>query len=97
MSPLSVAGAESWRYFWTARTVKPGHVENCLLLISFSSFCLGGLNAAWWRYLMSAAFDVMAYDLFQPKTDLFPTCALISVHFKTVRYFSQYIFSLFSY
>ena len=24
------------------------------------------------------------FDLFQPKTDLFPTCALIRVHFKTV-------------
>ena len=36
-------------------------------------------------------------DLFQPKTDLFSTHALISVHFKTVRYFFQSIFSLFSY
>ena len=36
-------------------------------------------------------------DLFQPKTDLFSTHALISVKFKTVRYFSQSIFSLFSY
>ena len=36
-------------------------------------------------------------DLFQPKTDLFSTRALIWVHFKTVRYFSQPIFSLFSY
>ena len=34
---------------------------------------------------------------FQPKTDLFPTRALIWVHFKTVRYFSQPIFILFSY
>ena len=37
------------------------------------------------------------FDLFQPKTDLFSTRALIWVHFKTVRYFSQPIFSLFSY
>ena len=37
------------------------------------------------------------YDLFQPKTDFFSTRTLISVHFKTVRYFSQSIFSLFSY
>ena len=36
-------------------------------------------------------------DLFQPKTALFSTRALISVHFKTVRYFSQPIFRLFSY
>ena len=36
-------------------------------------------------------------DLFQPKTDLFSTRALILVHFKTVRYFSQPIFILFSY
>ena len=37
------------------------------------------------------------HDSFQPKTDLFSTRSLISVHFKTVRYFSQSIFSLFSY
>ena len=36
-------------------------------------------------------------DLFQPKTDLFSTRALIRVHFKSVRYFSQPIFILFSY
>ena len=36
-------------------------------------------------------------DLFNPKTDLFSTRALISVHLKTVRYFYQPIFSLFSY
>ena len=36
-------------------------------------------------------------DLFQPKTSTFSTRALISVHLKTVRYFSQPIFSLFSY
>ena len=60
----SVAGAESGRYFWTARAVKPGHVENCLLLIAFGSVCFGGLNAAWWSYLMSAAFYVMEYALY---------------------------------
>ena len=36
-------------------------------------------------------------DLFQPKTPTISTRALISVHFKTVRYFSQPIFRLFSY
>ena len=36
-------------------------------------------------------------DLFQTKTDLFSTRALILVHFKTVHYFYQPIFSLFSY
>ena len=36
-------------------------------------------------------------DLFHPKTELFSTRALIWVHFKTVHYFSQLIFSLFSY
>ena len=35
-------------------------------------------------------------DLFQPKTDLFSTRALIWVHFKTVHYFSQPIFGSFS-
>ena len=38
-----------------------------------------------------------ALDLFQPKTSTFSTRALIWVHFKTVRYFSQQIFRLFSY
>ena len=33
-------------------------------------------------------------DLFQPKTSTFSTRTLISVHFKTVRYFSQPIFRL---
>ena len=37
------------------------------------------------------------YDLFQPKTSTISTRALISVHFKTVPYFSQPIFGLFSY
>ena len=36
-------------------------------------------------------------DLFQPKTSTISTRALISVHFKTVRYFSQPIFRFFSY
>ena len=36
-------------------------------------------------------------DLFQPKTSTFSTCALIWVHFKNVRYFSQLIFSSVSY
>ena len=36
-------------------------------------------------------------DLFHPKTSTFSTHALIWVHFKTVHYFSQQIFSLFSY
>ena len=44
--------------------MKPGHVENCLLLIAFSGVCFGGMNAAWWRYLMSAAFDVMENALY---------------------------------
>ena len=44
--------------------MKPGHVENCLLFISFSSVCLGGINSAWWKYLMGVAFNVMAYVLY---------------------------------
>ena len=36
-------------------------------------------------------------DLFQPKKSTYSTRALIWVHFKTVRFFSQSIFSLFSY
>ena len=45
--PFSVDYAESGRYFWTARAVKPVHVEKHLLLIAFRSVCFGGLNAAW--------------------------------------------------
>ena len=64
MWPLSVASAESGRYFWTDCSVNPGRIEKNLFLISFSSVFLGGLNAAWWRYLMSAYFDVMAYAFY---------------------------------
>ena len=59
MSPLSVTSAYSGRYFWTARAVKPGHVEKTLLLIAFGSFFFKGLNAAWCGHLMSAVFYVM--------------------------------------
>ena len=41
-----------------------GHVEFILLFIEFRSVCLGGINADWWRYLMSAALDVMSYSLY---------------------------------
>ena len=34
------------------------------MLIAFSSVCLGGINSAWWTYLVSAAFNVMAYALY---------------------------------
>ena len=44
--------------------MKPGHVEIFLLLIAFSSVCLGGLNSSWWIYFMSADLDVMAYALY---------------------------------
>ena len=39
--PLYVAGAESWRYFWTTQAVKPVHIEILFLLIAFSTVCLG--------------------------------------------------------
>ena len=44
--------------------MRPGHIENCLLLISFSSVCFGVLNVALWRYLMSAALNAMANVLY---------------------------------
>ena len=44
--------------------MRPGHIENCLLLISFSSVFLGGLNVAWWSYLIIAAFDGMESALY---------------------------------
>ena len=64
MCPLAVAGAKSERYFWTARAVNLGHVENKLFLTAFMSICLGGLNAAWWRYLMSASLNAMVYSFY---------------------------------
>ena len=33
-------------------------------IIAFSSIFLGELNAAWWRYFMIVAFNVMAYALY---------------------------------
>ena len=62
--PLSVAGAKSGRYFWTARAVNPGRVENCLLLIVFRIVYLGVINYSWWRYFIIFALDVMSYALY---------------------------------
>ena len=64
MWPLSVAGAELGIYFWTAHAVKLGHVENCLLFIAFIIVCLGGINSAWYGYLMGAALYVTVYALY---------------------------------
>ena len=61
---LSVDGADSGKYFWTARAVNPDHVENCSLLIYFSSVCLCALNDYYWRYFMSAVLDVIEYALY---------------------------------
>ena len=44
-----------------------------------------------------SSVNVLYKDLLHPNKDLFSTHALILVHFKTVHYFSQPIFSLFSY
>ena len=64
MWPLSVAGAELGIYFWTAHAVKLGHAENCLLFIDFIIVCLGGINSAWYGYLMGAALYVTVYALY---------------------------------
>ena len=61
---LSVAGDEHSRNFGTVHAMTPGHVEYCLLLVDFRSVCLGGLNSTCWRYLMSAALDVITYALY---------------------------------
>ena len=42
MCPLSVAGNESGRYFWTASVVRPGHVANGLFFIALRSVDFGG-------------------------------------------------------
>ena len=59
MCPLSVAGHESGRYFWTASDVRPGNVANWLFFISLRSVDLGGQNRHWWRYIMSSSLDVI--------------------------------------
>ena len=61
MWTLSVAGADSGRYFWTARDVNPVHVDNCLLSMALRRVHFGGLNATWWRHLINADFEVMVY------------------------------------
>ena len=61
-----------------------------------ASYCL----TLWrWYFLASDCTFIHAAmsDLFQPKTSTFSTRALIWVHFKTVQYFSQPIFRIFSY
>ena len=63
MCPLSVAGHESGRYFWTASAVRPGHVANWLFFIALRSVDLGGQNRHWWRYLMSSSLGVIWYAL----------------------------------
>ena len=53
---------------------------------------------SWMAFIFVDTFSVdFRGDLFQPKTDLFSTRALISVNFKTMRYFFQPIFRIFSY
>lgn len=47
MWPLSVAGAESARYFFTACDVSPGHVGNWLFSIARNNVVFGGLNKHW--------------------------------------------------
>ena len=42
--------------------MKPGHV-NFSLFMACSRVCFGGLNAIWWRCLISVDFYVMAYTL----------------------------------
>ena len=54
-------------------------------------------GTAWIWLGVRRAQNSLLFDLFQPKTSTISTRALISVHFKTVRYFSQPIFRLFSY
>ena len=59
--------------------------------------CVFGLNGVYWSILHPVSKNWISLDLFHTKTDLFSTRALIWVHFKNVNYFSQPIFSLFSY
>ena len=56
-----------------------------------------GIPAVRWRDIFCWGDKYYVWDLFQPKTGLFPTRALISVHFKTVHYFSLCIFSFISF
>ena len=54
-------------------------------------------ESGWLCFFWGPSLSRVSLDLFQPKTSSFSTRALIWVHFKTVRYFYQPIFSLFSY
>ena len=65
-----------------------------IMLMNLAHTCL--FHKGFWTVYFGSK-EKNAVDLFQPKTDLFSTRALIWVHFKTVHYFSQPIFSLFSY
>ena len=88
MCPISVAGHETGRYFWTASAVRPGHVANWLFFIALRSFYLGGQNRHWWRYLMSSSLDIIWYSLLAMWLYvllvlgwvIFPTCLIGSTH-----------------
>ena len=77
------------RYIWKSTTSFPEAVEcQGTVITSGHHLPCGGERLA---------VRINVLDLFQPMTDFFSTRALISVHSKTVRNFSQSIFSLFSY
>jgi hypothetical protein len=63
MCPLSVAGALSGRYCWTALAVSPGHVVNWLFVIALRSVRFGGLKRHWCRYFINDSFDFIVYAL----------------------------------
>ena len=79
--------------FWNINQDKCGSL--CLDILLDKKETITSL--IWYDNFWLTPFSSSLFDLFQPKTDLSSTRALIWLHFKTVHYFSQPIFSLFSY
>ena len=82
-------------------TYRPENRDKLKSFIMKITFCVTPFSSqspkSYGRPTSFFVYKAVGIDLFQPKTDLFSTRALIWVHFKTVRYFHQPIFSSFSY
>ena len=77
----------AWKIFTAGSIISSLSIPSNEQVSKYTYFC----------YYIHIFNYVIVMDLFQPKTDLFSTRARIWVHFKSVHYFSQPIYSLFSY
>ena len=71
MCPLSVAGHDSGRYFWTASVVRPGHIADGLFFIALVSTLsmilytvLSPLFARYSMFCLKHSTNVSAFDYF---------------------------------